>query len=353
MFDNSTILVTGGTGSWGQELVRQLLEKYNPKEIRVYSRNENKQVLMQRQYQNNKVLKFIIGDVRDKERLSSSLKGVDYVIHLAALKHVHICEAQPIEAIRTNIIGTQNLIEASIQNNVKKVIGVSSDKACEPYNLYGITKNCAEKLTIAANSEHHITKFSYIRGGNVIGSSESVIPLFKRQILENNEITLTDERMTRFIFTLSDAVSLIFKALEKSFGGELFVMKMPGMKITDLIKAMIEELGNNKTNIKTIGIRPGEKIDEVLLSKHERNNIIDDEHYFIVLPSVEVPGIKEHYKNHKKTSLPDAFSSVNTRQLNKEEIKILLRQGGWLDKPGTTQEDTVKHLGPQEFRQPI
>ena len=351
MFNNSTILITGGTGSWGQELVKQLLEKYSPKEIRIYSRGENKQVLMQRQYENNKILKFIIGDVRDKERLNNALRNVDYVIHLAALKHVHVCEEHPIEAVHTNILGTQNLIESCIRNSIKKVILVSSDKACEPFNLYGVTKSCAEKLILAAKNENHNTSFSCIRGGNVIGSSESVIPLFRRQILENNEITITDTRMTRFIFTLSDAVSLIFKAFEKSKGGELFVMKMPGMKLTDLAQAMIEEIGNKNTKTKIIGIRPGEKINEVLLSKHEKENIIDDEHYFIILPKNKTKEIEEYYKNYKKTSLPDEFSSLNTRMLNKEELKILLRKGGWLDKP--TGEDTVKHLGPQEFRAPL
>ena len=351
MFNNSTILITGGTGSWGQELVKQLLEKYSPKEIRIYSRGENKQVLMQRQHENNKILKFIIGDVRDKYRLDHALKNVDYVVHLAALKHVHVCEEHPIEAVHTNVLGTQNLIEACINNNIKKVILVSSDKACEPFNLYGVTKSCAEKLILAAKNENHNTSFSCIRGGNVIGSSESVIPLFRRQILENNEITITDTRMTRFIFTLSDAVSLIFKAFEKSKGGELFVMKMPGMKLTDLAQAMIEEIGNKNTKTKIIGIRPGEKINEVLLSKHEKENIIDDEHYFIILPKNKTKEIEEYYKNYKKTSLPDEFSSLNTRMLNKEELKILLRKGGWLDKP--TGEDTVKHLGPQEFRAPL
>lgn len=352
MFEGSKILVTGGTGSWGSELVRQLLEKYSPKEIIIYSRGELKQVEMQYQYSDNKILKFVIGDVRDRDRLDSALKGVDYVFHLAALKHVPVCEDHPFEAIKTNILGTQNLIEASIKNKVKKVIGCSSDKAVDPINAYGFTKACAEKLTIAANKDSG-TLFSYIRGGNVIGSSGSVIPLFRKQILEKNEITLTDGEMTRFIFTLSDAISLVFRAMEQSNGGELFVMKMPGIKMQDLAEAMIEELGNSETIMKNIGIRPGEKIHEVLLSKNEKDNIIDDEHYFIILPKIKIDGAEDYYKNYNKVNLPDEFNSKNTRRLNKEELKILLRLDGWLDKPALQKETTVKNLGPQEFRPPL
>jgi len=263
MLRKRKILITGGTGSWGHELTRQLLKDFEPKEIRIYSRGELKQVEMRRSF-NDKRLNFIIGDVRDFIHLDEAMLGVDFVFHLAALKHVPVCESNPWEAVLTNIDGTQNVIRACIKNKVKKMVNVSTDKAVDPLNLYGVTKACAEKLTIAANNLTKDTSFICVRGGNVLGSNGSVVPLFRKQIEILNKITLTDERMTRFTFCLRDAIKLVLEALFESVGGEVFVMKMPALFISDLAKVMIENLGNENTKIEKIGIRPGEKIEEVL-----------------------------------------------------------------------------------------
>lgn len=218
-FDGSRILITGGTGSWGQTLTRMLLEEYNVKEIVVFSRGELQQVLMQRKFKNDKI-KFVIGDVRDYEAVKFATKNVDYIFHMAALKHVPICEDHPQEAIKTNITGTTNIVNAAIENRVKKVIDVSTDKAVEPLNLYGMTKAVGEKLIIQANDLSDYTKFVCIRGGNVMGSNGSVIPFFIEQIKSGGPITITDNRMTRFFLTLEEAIHLLFKASIDSIGGE-------------------------------------------------------------------------------------------------------------------------------------
>src|SRR3989344_1306430 len=214
LLDNRTILVTGGTGAWGRELTRQILERFSPKEVRIYSRGEHAQVEMRRAFPDPRI-KFIIGDVRDKNILNFAMRGADYVFHLAALKHVPICEDNSWEAVLTNIYGTQNIIEAAIWNNVKKVVDVSTDKAVEAYNLYGVTKACGEKLVINANKNYpSATTFMCIRGGNVIGTTGSVIPLFAEQIRKNNKITLTDGSMTRFLMSTREAIGLVFQAFE-------------------------------------------------------------------------------------------------------------------------------------------
>lgn len=267
MFEGSRILVTGATGSWGNELVTQLLDK-KPEQIIIYSRSELNQVNMQRRFNNFK-LKYIIGDIRDYEALKEATKDIEFIFHLAALKHVPICEEQPYEAIKTNIIGVENLIKASIENKVKKVIDVSTDKAVDPINVYGMTKALGEKLIIHANTMAEHTKFVCIRAGNVLGTNGSVVPYFIEQAKKYNEITITDEKMTRFFLTLNQAIELLFKAINHSIGGETFVMRMPGYKIIDIAKIILEEYGNENGNIKVIGIRPGEKINEVLISKYE------------------------------------------------------------------------------------
>jgi len=270
----STILITGGTGSWGNELVKQLLQKHNPKEIRIFSRGEHKQVEMKRKFTDPRI-KYYIGDVRDKDRLSVVTRDVDVLFHLAALKHVPVCEENPWEAVQTNIIGLQNVIETSIENKVKKVIDVSTDKAVDPFNLYGVTKACGEKLMVAANTSSKDTRFVCVRGGNVLGTNGSVIPLFVEQIKKLNKITVTDERMTRFLMRVEDAIGLVLHATFNSYGGDIFVMKMPGVKIIDLARVMVKRLGNNKTGIDLIGIRPGEKICEVLVSRYEVDHTYD------------------------------------------------------------------------------
>jgi FlaA1/EpsC-like NDP-sugar epimerase len=330
MFDNAVILITGGTGSWGQELTRQLLAKYNPKEIRIYARGEIKHVAMKRQF-NNPKLKSIIGDVRDRERLTMSCRGVDYVFHMAALKHVPVCEENPDEAVKTNIIGTQNVIFAAVENNVKKCIDVSTDKAVDPLNLYGVTKACGEKLTIAANQLDTKTVFACVRGGNVMGSNGSVIPLFRKQLETTNVLTITDKRMTRFIFSIEDAIGLVLKAAEDCVGGEVFVMKMPASTITDLAEMMREELGNKQTRIEFIGIRPGEKIDEVLVSRYEADRVVEDGDFYIILPFLDLPSIRKGYANRKTKSIGE-FTSRSTRMLDKKALKDLLKKHGFLDR---------------------
>ena len=226
MFNNKRIFISGATGSWGQTLVAMLLKHYDPKEIICFSRGELQQVLMQRKFHDPR-LKFIIGDVRDYESVRFATKGVDVIFHLAALKHVPICEDHPQEAIKTNITGTTNIVNAAVENHVSKVIDVSTDKAVEPLNLYGMTKSVGEKLIIQGNDLSTHTKFVCIRGGNVMGSNGSVIPYFIEQIKAGGPITITDLQMTRFFLTLEEAIMLLFKAAETSIGGETFVMNMP------------------------------------------------------------------------------------------------------------------------------
>lgn len=283
MFKNKTILITGGTGSWGKELTRQLIHS-DVKEIRIFSRGELVQVTMQREF-HNKNISYIIGDIRDKTALTDALAGVDYVFHLAALKHVPICEFQPQEAIKTNVLGTMNIIDASITRKVKKVIYVSTDKAVSAVNLYGMSKGMGERLIIEANL-HSDTSFTCIRTGNVLGSNGSVIPLFKEQLQLTNQVTLTHKDMTRYFVTIPDAVSFLINAAKKSGGGEIYVMSMPACKIIDLAKAVIKLYGNNNSKIVEIGIRPGEKMHEELISASENGIVYQyDNDYYIVYPT--------------------------------------------------------------------
>lgn len=330
IFEGSTILITGGTGSWGQELTRQLLQDHDPAEIRIYSRGEIKHVSMKRRFNDERV-KHVLGDVRDRERLTTSCRGVDYVFHMAALKHVPICEENPDEAIKTNITGTQNVVFACVENDVKKMIDVSTDKAVDPLNLYGVTKAVGEKVTIAANQLPSDTVFACVRGGNVMGSNGSVIPLFRKQLETTNVLTITDERMTRFIFSLEDAIGLVLKAAEDCVGGEVFVMKMPSSTIPDLADVMIEELGNDESQKKVIGIRPGEKIDEVLVSRYEADRVVEDGEFFIVLPFLDIPAIEKAYPASKIKKMEE-FNSRNTKILDKKGLKELLKNNGFLDK---------------------
>lgn len=294
MFKDKTLLVTGGTGSWGHELVKQLLT-YGPKEIRIYSRGELAQVKMEREF-NDSRLKFIIGDIKDLERMIEATKGVDIVFHLAALKHVPICELQPYEAIKTNIGGTQNLIKACIINEVEKVVDVSTDKAVDALNLYGMTKAVGERLIIQANLLSEKTKFVCIRAGNVLGSNGSVIPFFISQIQEFNKITLTDAKMTRYFITLPEAISLLFKAVQASRGGETFVMRMPSYKITDIADLLIEASGKENVVIEEKGVRPGEKLDEVLVSEYEAGRTYKyDETYYVIMPMIDIPELGKYY----------------------------------------------------------
>jgi UDP-N-acetylglucosamine 4,6-dehydratase len=291
MLNNKVILVTGGTGSFGNKFIKRILEEYDPQKIIVYSRDEFKQDLMKKNFiakygvEKTKKLRFFIGDVRDKERLYRAFNGVDYVIHAAAMKQVPACEYNPFEAIKTNINGAQNIIEAAIDRNVKKVVALSTDKAVNPINLYGGTKLVSDKLFISANaySGESGTIFSVVRYGNVAGSRGSVIPFFK-QLLEQGEkeLPITDLRMTRFWMVLDDAVNLVLKALKESKGGETFVFKNPSFLITELAKAL-----NPNGTIREIGIREGEKIHEVMITRDDANYTYDYGDHYIIYPNFE------------------------------------------------------------------
>ncbi|WHX64837.1 polysaccharide biosynthesis protein [Peribacillus frigoritolerans] len=328
MIKNQTILVTGGTGSWGYELVRQLLD-YEPREIRIFSRNESNQFTMKQEFDNNPKLNFIIGDIKEKEALIEASQGVDYIFHLAALKHVPVCEDQPIEALKTNVIGTQNVIEAAISCNVHSVVNISTDKASNPSNFYGLSKAMAERLIIHANTLKTNTRFVCIRGGNVLGTNGSVIHVFKKQIKEKGKIGITDLNMTRFFLTIEEAIKLVFKATFESIGGEIFVMKMPSCKIIDLAEVLME--ASNKTNIgvEVLGIRPGEKLHEILLSEYESTTaIVYDDEYYVILPAINIDGIKEHYANYQPVSLEDYNSG--TGLMDKSQIAEMLKNGGFI-----------------------
>lgn len=326
-----SILITGGSGSWGNELVTQLLKNHQPKEIKIYSRGEHKQVEMKRKFQNSR-LQFIIGDVRDKNKMRLSMEGVDLVFHLAALKHVPICEENPWETVQTNVIGIQNVIEAAIENGVQKVVDISTDKAVDPFNLYGVTKASGEKLMIAANQYSQHTQFVCIRGGNVLGTNGSVVPLFKEQIKVLNELTLTDPRMTRFMMRVEDAIKLVLHATAHAVGGEVFVMKTPSCRIPELAAVLIKRLGNQDTKVKTIGIRPGEKLSEVLVSRYEMPRTLEDDEYFIILPQIHLSRTEDHYAKHRglKFKHPE-FNSDNTHIMKPQELEALLDVDGWLD----------------------
>lgn len=329
MYKDKVILITGGTGSWGNELTRQLLNM-DVKKIIIFSRGELAQVQMQRKFQDER-LEFVIGDVRDKEALEEATIGVDYIFHLAALKHVPVCEKQGQEVVKTNIIGTINLVNASIKNKVKKVIDVSTDKAVAPLNLYGMSKGIGEKLVIQANDYSKDTRFACIRAGNVLGSNGSVVPFFIEQIKKYNKITLTHKDMTRYFLTIPEAISLLFKAAENCIGGEIFVMKMPSCKIVDLAKVLIKHYGNSETKIEETGIRPGEKLHEELISAHELLNTYEFNHnYYLIAPNVISEEMKKHYKFDSMKRLLVPETSLKDKMMTEEEIEAMLRKGNFL-----------------------
>ncbi|MGE6716978.1 polysaccharide biosynthesis protein [Peribacillus frigoritolerans] len=328
MIKNRTILVTGGTGSWGYELVRQLLD-FEPREIRIFSRNESNQFTMKQEFDNNPKLHFIIGDVKEKEALLEACQGVDYIFHLAALKHVPVCEDQPIEALKTNVIGTQNVIEAAISCNVHSVVNISTDKASNPSNFYGLSKAMAERLIIHANTLNTKTRFVCIRGGNVLGTNGSVIHVFKKQIKEKGKIGITDLNMTRFFLTIEEAIKLVFKATFESIGGEIFVMKMPSCKIIDLAQVLIDSSDVENVEVDILGIRPGEKLHELLLSEYESTTAIAyDDEYYVILPAIHIEGVKEHYAKYQPVCLEDYNSG--TGLMDKDQIKEMLKKGGFI-----------------------
>ena len=326
MFNGSKIFVSGATGSWGQTLITMLLNKYDVEEIVCFSRGELQQVLMKRKFNSNK-LKFVIGDVRDYNAVRLATRNVDYIFHLAALKHVPVCEENVQETIKTNIEGTTNIVNAAIENRVRKVIDVSSDKAVEPINLYGMTKAVGEKIIVQANDLTDYTKFVCIRGGNVMGSSGSVIPFFIEQIKSGGPLTLTDNQMTRFFLTLEEAIQLLFKASIDSIGGETFVMNMPACYIKDLAEVLMDVYG--QVEIKETGMRPGEKLDEMLISHHESKlSYCYDDNYFLTLPSNYNQALAVRYQDCKP--FPHEEFSSKTKIMNKKEIKEMLKKGKFI-----------------------
>lgn len=320
MFRGKVILVTGGTGSFGQKFVEVMLNKYKPKAIRIYSRDELKQWEMAKKFNNNGRLRFFIGDIRDKNRLKRAMDGSDIVVHAAALKQVPACEYNPFEAVKTNILGAQNIIEAAIDHNIEKVMAISTDKAVNPVNLYGATKMCMEKLFVAANAYvggKRQTKMACTRYGNVIGSRGSVIPLFKKQS-PTGTITITDKRMTRFWLSLEQGVEFVIKCMGMMQGGEVFIPKIPSMKIVDLAKVIAPNC-----NIKFTGIRPGEKINECLLTEDEARHSLEFEDFFVIKP--EHPWWRRsNWKKGKSLAEGSRYTSDNNDQwLTIKELKSM------------------------------
>ena len=326
MLDNKTILITGGTGSFGKSFTRYVLKHYQPKKIIIYSRDEYKQFVMQNELKEyNSVMRYFIGDVRDKDRLKRAFEGVDYVIHAAALKQVPACEYNPNEAIRTNINGAQNVIDAALDTNVKKVIALSTDKAVNPVNLYGGTKLVSDKLFVAANA-YSGTKdicFAIVRYGNVAGSRGSIIPLF-HNIIKNGgtELPITDMRMTRFWISLTEGVELVIKALKEAKGGETFISKIPSFRVPDLAEATLPGC-----KIKEIGIRPGEKLHEIMVTTEDSFNTYEYDKHYIVYPQMvfnerQVPDL-----SGKKVEEGFSYSSgTNSEWLSVEDLRERLKE---------------------------
>ncbi len=329
MLDGNSILVTGGTGSFGKKFIKTVLDTHPEiTRIVIYSRDEFKQFNMQNmpEFKAHKdKLRFFIGDVRDKERLYRALTGIDFVVHAAALKQVPACEYNPFEAVKTNIMGAANVIDACIDKGVKKVVALSTDKACAPVNLYGATKLCSDKLFIQGNaySGPNGTKFSVVRYGNVAGSRGSVIPFFQDLVASGaKELPITDMKMTRFWLKLEQAVEMVLEALESMHGGELFVKKIPSMKITDLAKAVAPKLKTVE-----VGIRPGEKIHECMITKEDARNTVEKEGYYIILPDIERKDIRKYYTDAKKVAEDFEYTSGNNNWwLTVEEMKQLISE---------------------------
>ena len=318
-FDGKSVLVTGGTGSFGKKIVGRLLSETNARKVIVFSRDELKQYEMQQRYRGESRIRFFIGDVRDYERLFRAFDGVDYVVHAAALKQVPAAEYNPFEAVKTNINGAQNIIEAAINQRVDRVIALSTDKACSPVNLYGATKLVSDKLFISGNaySGAHRTRFAVVRYGNVVGSRGSVVPLF-RDLAASGRLPITDARMTRFWITLDQGVSFVMDSLERMHGGELFVPKIPSTKVVDLAKAIAPEC-----EIDVIGIRPGEKLHEEMIAVHDARRTVDMGTYYIVQPDMEW----WHTEPADGCPVPEGFhysSDKNEWWLTQDELREMI-----------------------------
>jgi UDP-N-acetylglucosamine 4,6-dehydratase len=325
MFDGKSLFVTGGTGSFGNKFIELVFAEGNPREVIVFSRDELKQSEMAKRFPTDRYpIRYFLGDIRDRERLMRAFVNVDYVVHAAALKQVPALEANPFEAVQTNIIGAENIISAALERGVKKIVAVSTDKAVSPLNLYGATKLVMEKLFIAANAyvRYRDVAFTVVRYGNVVGSRGSVVPFFKELVARGEtELPITDPRMTRFWISLEQGVRLVFKALEAGHGGETFIPKIPSMKVTDMVAAFPGEL-----RTRVIGIRPGEKLHETLMGVDEARNAVDCGDYFVMLPQ---------FAEHDKTGsayehtprLPEGFeyrSDNNESWLQVDDLREMI-----------------------------
>ncbi len=327
MFNDKNILITGGTGSFGKKYTEIILKKYKPNKIIIYSRDELKQYEMAQIF-NDACMRYFIGDVRDGRRLEEAMQDVDFVIHAAALKHVPVAEYNPMECIKTNIDGAQNVINAAIKNNVEKVIALSTDKASGPINLYGATKLASDKLFVAANNivGKRKTRFAVVRYGNVVGSRGSVVPFFKKLIEEGaTELPITDINMTRFLITLEDGVNFVLNDFERMHGGEIFIPKIPSMKMTDLATALAPNLPH-----KIIGIRPGEKMHEVMITAND--NVVEFDDHYVIIPTIQFSHIVDFVTNAlgqvgKDIGIGFEYDSYNNTQwLSNEEFLEMARK---------------------------
>ena len=324
MFNGKSILITGGTGSFGKHFIKTLLSRHRPKRVVVYSRDELKQFEMQQEF-NSTSMRFFIGDVRDSERLHQAMRQVDYVVHAAALKQVPAAEYNPMECIKTNIHGAENVINAAIDNEVEKVIALSTDKAANPINLYGATKLVSDKLFVAANNVTggHRTRFSVVRYGNVVGSRGSVVPFFRKLVSEGaQELPITDARMTRFWITLQQGIDFVLKNFERMHGGEIFVPKIPSMRVVDLASAIAPHLPT-----RIVGIRPGEKLHEVMCPKDDSHLTIEFSDHFVIRPSITFfnpISYGENARGEHGQAVADGFeyhSGTNSHFLTVEELR--------------------------------
>ncbi|WP_417414491.1 UDP-N-acetylglucosamine 4,6-dehydratase (inverting) [Hoeflea sp.] len=332
MFNNKSILITGGTGSFGKRMVKRLLSEYKVKRLVIFSRDELKQFEMSQTFPESEYpqIRYFIGDVRDYDRVNQAFSGIDFVIHAAALKQVPAAEYNPLECIKTNVYGAENVVRAAIANEVERVIALSTDKAANPINLYGATKLCSDKLFVAGNNiaGGHTTRFAVVRYGNVVGSRGSVVPFFRKLLAENaTELPITDERMTRFWITLDQGVEFVIKSFERMHGGEIFVPKIPSMKMTDLADAMAPGLPH-----KIIGIRPGEKLHEVMCPSDDSHLVLEFDEHFVIQPTINFTVSADYTKSvlgEKGKPVEQGFSyssDNNTEWLSTEGLLDMLNR---------------------------
>lgn len=322
-------MVSGGTGSFGKMFISEIL-RLDPEEIIVFSRDENKQGAMRMEFQ-DKRLRFVLGDVRDYHSVKEAMRKVDIVIHAAALKWITEVEYNVWEGVKTNVIGAQNIIQAARDANVERVLALSTDKAVEPINAYGMAKALQERLITTANLYENGTKTIFIstRYGNVLGSRGSVVPYFQSLLSQGKPLTITDTRMTRFLLTLEESVQLVLFALEHGVGGEVFVRQMPAHTIVDLADVLLEQLPKVKRNTMITGIRPGEKIHELLVSDYESVRTVAMDNYYVILPQIEMPSVTKKYARMKRIGTL-RYGSDTTERMSKNDLRLVLKKGGWI-----------------------